>query len=208
MSTVTAYGDRAVLIDGLPNPELSHIVQAATDAFPGLQVRAGLNTILVASPKPVLRLLPQIQAWVDNFTLNTENVSSFDFPKTHVVDVSYTGADLSRVAAHLSMTEDEVVVAHTTTTWRVALIGFAPGFPYLIPVDTTTDWFVPRLATPRTQVPAGAVALAAGMSAIYPTLMPGGWNILGTTTTTLFYATNPNPSLLAPGDLVQFRGIS
>lgn len=207
MSTVAAYGDRAVLIDRIPAHEVPHILCRAEEAFPDFLVRPGLNTILITAPIPTASLLDQVRQWLA-IPQSSRAANDARQSPTHILEVTYTGADLARVAAHLNMTEEEVVVAHTATSWRVALIGFAPGFPYLVPVADHHDWSVPRLATPRTQVPAGAVALAAGMSAVYPTVMPGGWNILGTTTTTLFDPGRDRPSLLAPGDFVLFRSKS
>jgi KipI family sensor histidine kinase inhibitor len=121
------------------------------------------------------------------------------------VAVSYGGADgpdLEAVAAALGITADEVVALHTATPLRVMMIGFAPGYPYIGPLPAALR--LPRRSTPREAVPAGSVAIAAGLSGIYPTRLPGGWHLIGRTTARLFDPEADPPALLAPGDLVQF----
>ncbi|GAB2663349.1 allophanate hydrolase subunit 1 [Gordonia jinhuaensis] len=139
----------------------------------------------------------------------------------HHIDVRYDGADLAEVADTLTASGgddwsvDDVVRAHTAITWRVQFIGFAPGFGYLVPDESTTapDHPARRLATigrrttSRTRVPGGAVALAAGYSAVYPRPGPGGWNLLGRTEATMFDVHADPPSTLSPGDTVVFRDI-
>ncbi len=89
------------------------------------------------------------------------------------------------------------------------MMGFAAGFGYLVPTGPSLlDWSaVARRDRPRDRVPAGSVALAAGMSAVYPEAMPGGWHLIGQTSVRMFDATDAgSPSLLHPGDLVRFIG--
>lgn len=112
------------------------------------------------------------------------------------------GPDLEEVAATLGLTPADVVAAHTAQPLRVMMIGFAPGFPYLGPLPPALQ--LPRRATPRTAVPPGSVAIAAGLSGIYPAPLPGGWHLIGRTTLRLFDPYAEPPALLAPGDLVQF----
>lgn len=113
------------------------------------------------------------------------------------------GPDLDEVAQALGMTPAEVVARHTAQPWRVLAIGFAPGFPYLGPLPP--DLHLPRRATPRKSVPAGSVAIAAGMTGIYPAALPGGWHLIGRTDAVLFDPSASEPALLKPGDWVQFR---
>lgn len=120
-----------------------------------------------------------------------------------VVDVRYDGEDLDDVARLTGLTPAEVVAAHTGTPWRVAFVGFAPGFAYLVGGDRRLA--VPRLDSPRVRVPAGAVALAGRYSAVYPGPSPGGWRLLGVTDVTVFDADRDPPALLAPGTVVRFR---
>ena len=115
------------------------------------------------------------------------------------------GPDLDDVAAMAGMTASDVVEAHAATELRVLFCGFAPGFAYL--GDVADPLAVPRLPTPRARTPAGSVALADGMSGIYPAELPGGWRVIGRTPVTLFDAHRDPPTYLAPGDRVRFSAI-
>jgi KipI family sensor histidine kinase inhibitor len=118
------------------------------------------------------------------------------------IPVHYNGEDLDDVAGLLGMTRDEVVRRHTGGTYSVAFTGFAPGFAYLSGGDPTLD--VPRRKTPRTRIPAGAVALAGTFSGVYPQASPGGWQILGVTPTPMWDLSRETPALLQPGYRVRF----
>ncbi|MDR5698437.1 5-oxoprolinase subunit B family protein [Agromyces aerolatus] len=118
------------------------------------------------------------------------------------VPVVYDGADLASAADALGVLPDELVDRHVAAIWRVAFIGFSPGFAYLVSDDWTFD--VPRLASPRTRVPAGAVGLAGTFSGAYPRESPGGWQLIGRTDATLWDPAAVSPALLAPGTTVRF----
>ena len=115
------------------------------------------------------------------------------------------GIDLVDVAAHAQLTPDEVVRRHTAATYRVAMLGFAPGFPYLLGLDSVLA--MPRRSSPRTHVPAGSVAIGGLQTGIYPQALPGGWQLIGRTPVRLFDLSASSPSLLQPGDQVRFRAI-
>jgi len=112
------------------------------------------------------------------------------------------GPDLQRVAHHAGLSPDEVIARNAATEYTVAMLGFAPGFPYLLGLDPQLA--TPRLATPRTRVPAGSVAIGGAQTGLYPRSSPGGWNLIGRTARTLFDAQRDPPALLAPGDRVRF----
>ncbi|MDW8403880.1 5-oxoprolinase subunit PxpB, partial [Chloroflexus sp.] len=122
-----------------------------------------------------------------------------------IIPVHYGGADgpdLAEVAAQAGLTPDEVIALHTATEQRVLMIGFAPGYPYLGWLPPALH--LPRRATPRVAVPAGSVAIAAGMTGIYPSILPGGWHLIGRTEARLFDPAADPPALLQPGDRVRF----
>ncbi|QDB79253.1 5-oxoprolinase/urea amidolyase family protein [Georgenia wutianyii] len=121
------------------------------------------------------------------------------------VDTVYDGADLAEVAALTAMSADAVVAAHTGQVWTAAFGGFAPGFAYLVGEHAALD--VPRRATPRTAVPAGAVGLAGHFSAVYPRRSPGGWQLLGRTAAPVWDLDRDPPALLRPGARVRFRAV-
>jgi KipI family sensor histidine kinase inhibitor len=119
------------------------------------------------------------------------------------VPVTYDGPDLGAVAAHWSCDVAEVVRRHQATAYEAAFCGFAPGFAYLSAVGDSLPE-VPRLATPRTRVPAGSVALAGRWCGVYPVASPGGWQVIGTTDVVLWDPDRAEPALLAPGTRVRF----
>lgn len=115
------------------------------------------------------------------------------------------GPDIGAVAEHAGLSHDEVIARHTAAEYTVAMLGFAPGFPYLLGLDASLH--VPRRATPRTRVPAGSVAIGGAQTGIYPRELPGGWQLIGRTPRVLFDPARESPCLLAPGDRVRFVAI-
>ncbi|GAA2442464.1 5-oxoprolinase subunit B family protein [Agromyces soli] len=120
-----------------------------------------------------------------------------------VLDASYDGEDLDDTARLLGIGAAELVARHLAAEWRVAFIGFAPGFAYLV----SDDWpyRVPRLDAPRTRVPAGSLALADGYTGAYPRESPGGWRLIGRTEAVLWDEGADPPARLVPGARVRFR---
>jgi KipI family sensor histidine kinase inhibitor len=125
-------------------------------------------------------------------------------------DVRGADADLGRhvvqvramVAAETGLTPRDVVDLHAGTTYEVLFLGFAPGFAYLGELPEALR--LPRLATPRPRVPAGSVAIAGAMTAVYPHPSPGGWRLLGRTDAAVFDAASSAAARLRPGDRVRF----
>jgi KipI family sensor histidine kinase inhibitor len=115
------------------------------------------------------------------------------------------GLDLDAVAEHARLSRDEVIARHAAAEYTVAMLGFAPGFPYLLGLDASLH--VPRRVSPRTRVPAGSVAIGGAQTGIYPRELPGGWHLIGRTPLALFDPQREPPCLLAPGDRVRFRAI-
>ena len=105
-----------------------------------------------------------------------------------------------------SLSPDEVVACHSGVVYYVYMIGFTPGFPYL--GDLPAQLALPRREDPRTHVPAGSVAIATAMTAVYTLQSPGGWHILCRTPVPMWNLRHDPPSLLEPGDTVQFVPIA
>ena len=125
------------------------------------------------------------------------------------IPVAYGGAqgpDLADVAAHTGLAPDEVCERHAVASYRVACMGFAPGFGFL--VGLPPELATPRRASPRTRVPTGSVAIGGAQTGVYPSELPGGWNIIGRTPVTLFDVARPEPFLIKPGDSVRFAPIT
>lgn len=130
-------------------------------------------------------------------------------PPVVEIPVAYGGGhgpDLEEAAALAGLPAAEVVRLHAAADYRVAFIGFVPGFPYLrgLPAELA----LPRLAAPRTRVPAGSVGIGGGQTGIYPLESPGGWRIIGRTPLALFAASRSPAALVAAGDRVRFRPVS
>ena len=114
--------------------------------------------------------------------------------------------DLAGVAKRAGISETEVVTLHAGADYVVEAIGFAPGFPYL--GGLLKKLHTPRLATPRTALPAGSVGIGGHLTGVYPLATPGGWNLIGRTPLALFDAAAPWPARLRVGDRVRFKAIT
>jgi inhibitor of KinA len=129
--------------------------------------------------------------------------------RTIAIPVCYAKAfapDLEELAAQKALSAEEVIRLHTAKTYRVYMIGFLPGFPYMGKVDGRIA--TARRSSPRTAIPAGSVGIAGEQTGIYPFASPGGWNIIGRTPLPLFDKDRNEPTLLQPGDSVTIYPIS
>jgi KipI family sensor histidine kinase inhibitor len=122
--------------------------------------------------------------------------------RLHRIPVVYDGPDLEAVAAQLRLTPQQVVEIHSRPIYRAFLVGFVPGWAYLGPLPD--ELVLPRRPVPRTQVPAGSVAIAGHQTGVYPLNSPGGWHLIGRTTVKLFLPDSDPPSLFRAGDRVKF----
>ncbi len=113
------------------------------------------------------------------------------------------GQDLEFVAKHSGLSENDVVSLHSKPYYRVYMIGFAPGFPYLGGLDKKLA--TPRLESPRIRIPSGSVGIAESQTGIYPNDSPGGWQLIGRTPLSLFDPMRENPSLLVTGNYIKFQ---
>ncbi|MDH5640767.1 MAG: 5-oxoprolinase subunit PxpB [Nitrospira sp.] len=128
--------------------------------------------------------------------------------RLHEIPVLYGGEwgpDLQDLATFAGLKPADVIALHASVRYRVYMLGFSPGFPYLGLVPERLA--IPRMATPRTKVPAGSVGIADRQTGIYPTATPGGWRLIGRTPLSLYRRTSPHPFLLKTGDLVRFKPI-
>lgn len=200
------FGDRAVLVCFADGERRAEVAARLAPALPGYQIRAGMDSVLVEAVDPAPGLLDDVRAALSRLGV-IDAESGRSTMRDVVISVRYDGVDLADVAATLGCSVPYLVEAHRAQEWRVAFLGFAPGFGYLEPVgEAVADWHaVPRRGLPRSRVSAGSVALAAGCSAIYPEAMPGGWNLIGTSEAVLFSVSDPaDPTLLHAGDRVRF----
>jgi KipI family sensor histidine kinase inhibitor len=182
-----------------------------------LDAVTGLHAALAAAPPAgVVELVPAARTVLVAFDPGTTDAAGVeaavraagwepgaraDGPLVEI-PVVYDGEDLEAVAAEAGLEVAEVVALHAGSSYAVAFCGFAPGFGYLSGLDERLH--VPRLDTPRTRVPAGAVAIADRFTAVYPRPSPGGWRLIGRTDATLWDTERDPPALLAPGTRVRF----
>jgi len=207
MQPAAWFGDRAVLVQVDSATERESIATALTHQMPQALIRRGMASVLIEMPTPDPRLLETVEHYRSEIDATAIDLHGHE--EVRIV-VEYNGDDLATTAAFFDVSATDLIAAHTSQTWRVAMMGFAPGFGYLEPLgDPLLAWeSLPRRDNPRAQVPTGSVALAAGMSAVYPSSSPGGWHLLGTTTTRLFDPHNEeDPALLRPGLTVRFIAI-
>lgn len=112
------------------------------------------------------------------------------------------GPDLLEVAQHCSLTPEEVIARHTAPTYRIYMLGFTPGFPYLGGMDPSIA--APRRKEPRIHIPAGSVGIAGEQTGVYPIVSPGGWQLIGRTPLRLFDPQKEQPILLSAGAGIRF----
>ncbi|MEZ5117690.1 MAG: allophanate hydrolase subunit 1 [Candidatus Nanopelagicales bacterium] len=202
MTRVLPYGESAVLLE--TDEDVHDLVRALEDAV-GSGLLAGVVES-VPGARTVLVRVDRRRASVDAVAGALAGLRPLPRAQAvrHLVEieVAYDGPDLTEVARLSRLTPTEVVQAHTAVEYEVAFCGFAPGFAYLTGLDPALH--VPRLPTPRTRVPRGAVAIASTYAAVYPRESPGGWRLLGTTTVALFDERRRRPAVLEPGTRVRF----
>lgn len=116
------------------------------------------------------------------------------------------GPDIGFVASHAGISEQEVIAIHSATDYLIYMMGFSPGFAYLGGLDQRLT--TPRLESPRTQIPAGAVGIAESQTGVYPVASPGGWQLIGRTPLKLFDPARNPPALLSAGDYVRFTPLA
>jgi inhibitor of KinA len=207
---IRPLGEAALLIEAAPADLLANravlaLAQALdAAALPGAQLALPTVSSLLLRFDPLRTTAAALEAALRELLLT---LTPLPAEPTRIlrVPVSYGGEhgpDLLDVAQQLGLTPQQVVAEHCAPIYRVLLIGFSPGFPYIGPLPARL--YLPRRTTPRTAVPAGSVAIAVEFTGIYPARLPGGWHLLGRTSLRLFDPAADPPTALAPGDGVQF----
>lgn len=206
MVTLRPFGERAVLAeaDSLAEVLALHLTLAATRPPGVVDLVPAARTVLVRVDPGILPLAAA-RAWIASAVHAAAAPDAGPGGAVVEVPIAYDGADLTETADLIGMSVEALIDRHAAAEWTVAFTGFAPGFGYLVSDDWPFD--VPRRASPRTRVPAGAVGLAGEFSGAYPRDTPGGWQLIGTTPAPLFDPDAAAPALLTPGARVRFRPI-
>lgn len=116
------------------------------------------------------------------------------------------GPDLEEVADRCELSSNDVIELHSGTPLTLYAFFFSPGNPFAGPLDPRLN--IGRRSSPRTRVEAGSVAIANGISSIYQSASPGGWNVIARTPWNLFDVNNMPPARLQMGDQLKFKPIS
>jgi inhibitor of KinA len=215
---VNPLGDSALLVEltATENEPLTPIIHSFCEAIAAQQwpfvfdVLPAFTSICVHYCPVMLQASEwDFVEWLQ--TLEQLPLASFapPFTTTHTIPVCYDhefALDLAEVAQQCGLSAEAVIALHLGSEYTVAMLGYAPGFPYMHGVIDGLR--VPRRATPRTSVAQGSVALADNLCGIYPRALPGAWQIIGCTPVQLFDAHREQPSLLQPSDKVVFERIT
>lgn len=210
------FGDNALLIEfgNVISLEANRKVIALNEAI----LRAGIQGVeeLVPTYRSLLVRYDALKISYEQVVFRIKNIeqtlkelSIGEVGRKFTIPAVYGGEygpDLGYVAKYHGLTEEQVVKIHVDKAYRVYMLGFVAGFPYL--GEVADEIATPRLETPRLKVPAGSVGIAEKQTGIYPCEAPGGWRIIGRTLLKLFNPLQQPPALLAPGDTVRFKPIS
>ncbi|MEX0720436.1 MAG: 5-oxoprolinase subunit PxpB [Balneolaceae bacterium] len=154
------------------------------------------------------RLLFEVEAEVVKIQQSASNqeIESRD-EKNHMVPVCYElGMDWKAVQKLTSQEREEVIQKHLAAEYKVAMMGFIPGFVYLQGLDESIA--CPRKENPRIAVPAGSVGIGGNQAGIYSLESPGGWQIIGRTPVSFFDPEINPPTQVKPGDQLAFERIT
>lgn len=208
---IMTLGDSALIIQFSEQLDRSvnmlvHAVDAAmrTSAPAGVLESVPANASITVYYDPLVTDFAAVSAWAHHAA---DGPAVGTLPQGRLIEIPVCyggehGPDLAAVANTCRLTPRQVAEMHASTEYTVYMMGFTPGMGYLGELDARLR--MPRLATPRTQVPAGSVAIAGLQTVIYPVTSPGGWNLLGRTATQLFESQAERPFLLSPHDRVRF----
>lgn len=212
---IKPVGDRAVLLEfgDQINEEINRMVMQAAGrigraGIAGLQEMVPAFASLLICYDPLAtdyrKLAEQIDPLVSGITAGT--VQTGRLVEIPVCYGGIYGEDLAFVARHAGLSEEEVIRIHSGRDYRIYMLGFLPGFPYLGGLDERI--FTPRLSNPRTKIPAGSVGIGGEQTGIYPMESPGGWQLIGRTPLKLFDPEQGGKRLYEAGDTIRFVPVS
>ena len=204
-------GDMAIVVElgDAISPQINRKVRSLTDALeqggiPGVFDFLPTYRSVLVYYDPLQISSSDVQEGIEHLLEITEEE---DTGERHIVHLptlygGKMGADIEFVAQHTGINEQELIRIHSGTDYLVYMMGFSPGFAYLGGLDGRLA--TPRLQSPRTEIPAGAVGIAETQTGVYPMASPGGWQLIGRTPLKLFDPARERPVLLSAGDYVRF----
>lgn len=210
--TISPVGDRAISIDfgQVIDPTINRHIRQTIERIKELQLDGIIELVptycallveydaMLYSCSEICNIIePTLEEGMTNTT--NELVTVVEVPTVYGGEF---GPDLSFVASHNHLSEDEVISIHSGTDYLVYMLGFIPGFTYLGGMDLRIA--TPRLSSPRTLIPAGSVGIAGEQTGTYPSDSPGGWQIIGRTPVTMYDMSKAQAALLNAGDYVRY----
>ena len=210
--TISPVGDRAISIDfgQVIDPTINRHIRQTIERIKELQLEGIIELVptycallveydaMLYSYSEICNIIePTLEEGMTNTT--NELVTVVEVPTVYGGEF---GPDLSFVASHNHLSEDEVISIHSGTDYLVYMLGFIPGFTYLGGMDSCIA--TPRLSSPRTLIPAGSVGIAGEQTGTYPSDSPGGWQIIGRTPVTMYDISKAQAALLKAGDYVRY----
>ena len=210
--TISPVGDRAISIDfgQVIDPTINRHIRQTIERIKELQLDGIIELVptycallveydaMLYSYSDICNIIePTLEEGMSDTT--NELVTVVEVPTVYGGEF---GPDLSFVASHNHLSEDEVISIHSGTDYLVYMLGFIPGFTYLGGMDPRIA--TPRLSSPRTLIPAGSVGIAGEQTGTYPSDSPGGWQIIGRTPVTMYDMSKAQAALLKAGDYVRY----
>ena len=210
--TISPVGDRAISIDfgQVIDPTINRHIRQTIERIKALQLDGIIELVptycallveydaMLYSYSEICNIIePTLEEGMTDTT--NELVTVVEVPTVYGGEF---GPDLSFVASHNHLSEDEVISIHSGTDYLVYMLGFIPGFTYLGGMDSRIA--TPRLSSPRTLIPAGSVGIAGEQTGTYPSDSPGGWQIIGRTPVTMYDMSKAQVALLNAGDYVRY----
>lgn len=210
--TISPVGDWAISIDfgQVIDPTINRHIRQTIERIKELQLKGIIELVptycallveydaMLYSYSEICNIIePTLEEGMTNTT--NELVTVVEVPTVYGGEF---GPDLSFVASHNHLSEDEVISIHSGTDYLVYMLGFIPGFTYLGGMDPRIA--TPRLSSPRTLIPAGSVGIAGEQTGTYPSDSPGGWQIIGRTPVTMYDMSKAQAALLNAGDYVRY----
>jgi len=209
-----ACGDTALSVEfgDRVDPQLSALVLAldrrlAAARVPGVVEAVPTFRALMVHYDPLVASQQQVRAALERLMRDLVAIDAGG--RLWTLPVCYEGEmapDLEEVAARTGLAPDDVIACHSSVTYRVYMIGFLPGYPYM--GQLPAQLHLPRRENPRIKVPMGSVSIAVDQTSIYSFASPGGWNLIGRTPMRLFDPRRNDWALLEPGDRVRFEPIA
>ncbi len=203
---IVPFGEAALLVelDGGIDPVVAARAAAIADRWDALGYGRATPTYasVLLRWDPLALEATDAERTAREIVASVRDVAPLGTGRVVEVPTRYDGPDLEEVARASGMSARDLVSAHTSGDHVAYFLGFLPGFAYCAGLDPRIA--APRLASPRARVPAGAVAVADGQTAVYPMESPGGWRILGRTELVVFDPSREEPALIRAGDRVRF----